>query len=711
MPEQAPQVPQKIEGRFEDSPEGWYSYWTAEFRAAREDGGDEWLGISRLHTRGDEITQRFLGNPRKREGSSRLNLFTSSVDTLRALLFGNTPKAEVTREFDDADDDDARVACEIASRLLNAGIENETSGVSAALRLALDDRLLPGIGMMRVEFSADFETVPEMPAKMGACPECSGIGRYAPGSGMGSVDCPACGGAGERELAPAVPAAEKPVNECAEISYVHWRDQLWSRARTFQSTRWWAFAAFMSRAELVKTFGQEGHAVPVDGAGAKSKEAEGRKESPWARAKVWEVWDKDRRRIHYVVEGYPRALQHVDNPDGSDPLGLKEFWPFPRPLMSHVTTSAFIPVPDFDIANDLYDEADELTSRIVNIIRQVKVSGVYDETQDAVKKLLDDASENQLLPVKNWAQFAEKNGLDGAFDLLPIDGFMKVVVALVQQRNMVIEQIYQITGIGDVVRGQQQAAETATTSAIKARFASVRLQDLQKEVARFVTDGQRIRLEVVAGHYSIETMIERSNIMFTNDAKDPQRIFRAANLLKSRHSDFRVSVKPEQVALQDFSALKQQRGEALQALGAYIQSMMPLVSTAAQGGPEAAKAAVRFVLNTAKWMIAGLPGSSGMESSFDGFLGELEKIAAQPPQPQQPRPPDPKIVGAQIKAQGDVAKTHAATQGRLAEIVAETQAEMARREHDAGMDVETTMAQERIKGVRAVDQLLNPAGP
>jgi hypothetical protein len=282
------------------------------------------------------------------------------------------------------------------------------------------------------------------------------------------------------------------------------------------------------------------------------------------------------------------------------------------------------------------------------------------------------------------------------------------------QRNLVLEQIYQVTGLGDIIRGQQVQSETATTSAIKARFASVRLQDLQKEVARYATDLQRLRKEVIAKHWSIQTIIQRSCILRGEEGKSPdgqQRVMKAAQLIKSDHLDFVVAVKPEQVSLQDWAQLKQQRSEVLQGLGGFFGAMTPMLQQLAPGGPEAVHAGMEFAIRAAQWLVAGMPGAGGVEAAFDAFAAKIEKIAqraaAAPPAPPKP---DPKVIATEVKVKGDLMKTQASTQGKLAEIAAGTRAAMAEREHDARMDVATSEAQERMRAAGEVDRLLGPRG-
>ena len=118
-------------------------FWEVEIKSAEK-------RRERFVKRGDKIVRRFLAESENTTSETkRLNLFSSNVVTLRSMLFGSTPKVEVGRRYNDPNDDIARVASLIFSRVLNADITGPSGSFSTALRCVLDDRLLPGLGWWR----------------------------------------------------------------------------------------------------------------------------------------------------------------------------------------------------------------------------------------------------------------------------------------------------------------------------------------------------------------------------------------------------------------------------------------------------------------------------------------------------------------------------------------------------------------------------------
>jgi hypothetical protein len=194
--------------------------------------------------------------------------------------------------------------------------------------------------------------------------------------------------------------------------------------------------------------------------------------------------------------------------------------------------------------------------------------------------------------------------------------------------------------MSDIMRGQAAGSATATEQRIKAGFASTRVQTAQDELARFATDGQKIRAEIIAKHFDPETIIKRSNIALTPDAQYAQA---AVALIKSNWAQYRLVVRPESIALPDLAGQKQEGVEFLTALSGFMQ--------AAKGMPPAS---LPFLLEMLKWAMARFRGASTIEGVLDKAIDAATKAAAAPP---QSPPPDPRMQAQQFKAKADMAQT------------------------------------------------------
>ena len=193
-----------------------------------------------------------------------------------------------------------------------------------------------------------------------------------------------------------------------------------------------------------------------------------------------------------------------------DPLGLEQFFPVPRPLLANATNTTLIPVPFYIQYQDQAIQIDELTQRISMLVKACKVAGLYNAADKNIQRLLDESVENELIPVDNWAAFAEKGGVSGAMSLLPLKEIIGVINELTAVKEKVLAEADRITGITDVMRGTGDARETMGGQRLKSNSAGTRLTHLQNEVARFCRDTIRLMAEVMSIHFSPQSLIEVS---------------------------------------------------------------------------------------------------------------------------------------------------------------------------------------------------------
>lgn len=591
---------------------GWQKRWTAEMQAASK-------RVRRWHKQGHRIVARYQdrrGSDEKEHGSDdqyqfRVNLFHSNTKTLREMIYGNPPKTEVSRRFADAEDDQARVAGTILDRMLNHCVEDSGDDTLSVLGHALDDRLLPGMGLARIryEYDSEINEVEDLKDEAGNVIE-----------------------AGYEE--------EIITNEKAPIELVHWDDFRWGWARTWSEVPWIAFRRRITKDSAEKRFGEEVAEKLSYNSKAITSMEEKRLTSEeaadaWDRAEVWEIWHKQEKKVFWWSSGQEKVLDIKD-----DPLGLTGFWPMPEPMIANPSTSLLLPQPDFVIAQDLYNQIDQLETRIAIITTAIRVVGVYDSAEPGIKRMMQEGMENDLIPVENWAAFAEGAGIDGKVQWMPIKDIAEVLNHLVGQRSDAMQLLYEVTGMSEIMRGANGPdRETAEAAAGKRQFASVRVQGLSEDFARFASDLMRLRAEVISRHFSAETILKQSNIAKSFDADVAQS---AIQLIKEPDMAlWRIKIEPESLAMLDYQALKRDRTEFLTALSSFLQSAMPLA--------QLDQAAVPPLLQILKWTMSGFKGSNEIEGVLDKAIDAM--LQQKPQQDDQPSEEELKMQAQQQKHQ------------------------------------------------------------
>jgi hypothetical protein len=642
---------------FKNTPAGLAQKWDLEISASQKE-------LTKFHTDAKRIVHRYLD---KREDfgrdQSRVNLYWSTVQVLLSMLYARPPRADVARSWQDSEDDQARVAGTILQRLLNRSFDDNVSNWDSTVRNSIEDWLTVGMGQgwMRYEVKTEPYTIDAV---------------VDPITGM--------------EIEPAA-EAERIVEEEAPCDYVYWNDFFWSPARTWDEVRWVARRVYMTKDQLVERFGKEiASTVPLYGQNkGKDVQDSNPQYDPWNKGEVFEIWCKENRKVYWFAKGASTILDVKE-----DPLRLDGFFPCPKPMAANVTTSNFMPRGDYIFAQDQFNELDEINTRITWLTRAMKVAGVYDKTAgDSVGRMFSQAAENQLIPVDNWAMFAEGGGIKGKMDFAPIDQVANCIERLRQYRQDKVMQIYEVLGISDVMRGSSRASETATAQQIKAQFGSTRVQLKQFYIAEWITGLLRIKAEIICKHFQPETIVKRSNIERTPDV---QYVPAAIELLKNEEmAEYRISVEADSMAALDWAAERDAAVQFLQGMGAFISQVAPM----AQQTPGAAPVLMKLL----QWGVAKFRVSTEIESVLDQAIAAMQQQMMQPPAPPQPTI-DQQIEMQKIEADKQIAMLESQTDKEVAALKGAI--EMQKVEMQAKMDQMT----QQFENIREMLQLNPEAG-
>lgn len=549
------------------------------------------------HNQGKMINERFLDiRDAGDEDVSKYNLFTSNVGILISTLYARFPTPMVVREFEDQDDDVARVAGTILERLLKI---KERDDYDTATKKAVQDRLVPGAGFNWFRYEPKFEP--------GITPEIT--------DPEGNVLVPAT-------------QFERIVDEEVITDYVFWKDIIWSPCRTWEDCRWIARRVKMTKKDAKKRFGAAKAEKLAYARGNPTSTSGSASDDPGSEAvrycEIWELWSKAENCRYWLSKGVDEMLdeREVD-------FRLPKFWPCSRPLFALMSTTKMVPRPDYLLVQDQYKELDDVNNRISILVSALKVVGFFDQTNAELNSALESGANNRMIPVRNWSAFSDKGGMKGSVDWLPLDMVVATLDKLRQMRQEIVAQIYELTGISDIMRGATRATETATAQQLKAQYGSVKLQFLQLEVASFIQDGLNVKAEMIRNCFQPETIIERSNIMRTPDAPLAQQ---AVELLQSPMFKYRVEIYADSMAVPEFNAERDARMDYIRAVSEFLMSAQGIIQVAPQ--------ASTGLLKILQWGAAGFRVGRGIETVLDEMIKTVEKSLANPPPPPPPNPKD-----------------------------------------------------------------------
>lgn len=596
--------------------------------------------FKKWEARAQKIIKRYRDDNRSQNTNetAKFNILWSNVQTLIPAVYARLPKADVSRRFGD-NDQVGRVASLLIERALDYEIEHYPD-FRSTMKHCVEDRFLGGRGTSWVRYEPHVQAI-DMPEDGLEVTE--------------DIDEPE---AGNQALAGEEPM-EQIEYECAPVDYVHWKDFGHAVARTWEEvTAVWRWV-YMTREALIERFGEEvGNKIPFD-AGPDTLKQYGQSTKEHTRAKICEYWDKETGKVYWFSKSMPNIIDERD-----DPLELEGFFPCPKPLFATMTSDTLVPVPDFVLYQDQANELDILSDRIDGLVKALRVRGVYDASQPALQRLMTEGENNALLPVDTWLAFGEKGGLKGAIDFLPIDMIAATLIQCYQARTEIKNQIYEITGLSDIIRGSSFASETATAQQIKGQYASIRLRSMQEDVALFATGLLRLKAQVICTKFQPETILMYA-AADQLEPQDQQLVPQALALLKDKPlRNFRVEVAADSLVQLDEQQMKRDRAEFISALGSFLREALPLGTQA----PEL----VPMIGETMKFMVASFKGARQLEGAIDQGINQI--VNRPPPQPQQ----NPEMLKMQADQQLQQAKMQAEGQLEQAKMQANMQVEQAK---------------------------------
>ena len=500
-----------------------------------------------------------------------------------------------------------------------------------------------------------------------------------------------------------VVADRNPVR--ARAKWIPRKDFRHGWGRCWDEVPWVAKAAFLTEDEFRRRFKE----VPK-GTEFKVREhvVDDEKEGFDAKARVWEIWHKGKGKVVWVADG-AEAIS-----DAQDPwVDLEEFWPVPRPAYGTLVPETLTPVPDVAMYQDQLEEINELTDRIAKLTDTLRLKGFYaagsGDIGGAIEIAMSDLDNRTLLvPVSSLAALGGA-GLKDAIIWMPINEVAQTLQVCIEVRKQLMQDVYEVTGLSDIMRGATEAQETLGAQQLKAQFGSVRVKERQGEMQRLARDVFRIKAEIMAEQYPPEELLSMSQIDDLPSAQDlqmqaqqiqqqafaqgqkimaqmeqmppeqqqqaQQQIEQGAQqvqqqlgelqqtvtidavmqlLRDNRIRPFAIEVETDSTIEPDQMAEKQTRTEFMQALGPMLQQGVAAMQTAPQLGA--------FVAESIRFVASGFKVPRSMDDAVDELA---EGFADYQPQPQGGEDPE----AAKMTAQAEMAKAQAA--GTMAQAKAE----------------------------------------
>lgn len=432
---------------------------------------DEWLAKIKTSEKTYSEYYDLIAEIRKYYRNERLknkqNIFWSTIETLKPFLYFKQPQPFIIRSNKKADKVEC-VACRILEKALAWDIKQ--FDFDSVIKYARNDFLLSGMGILWEQYQSSFKFYGEVMLK-------------------------------DKEQ-----VTTQYINPVSFLTDVE-------KVDVWEDVEWIARKCFMNVDEIYYNFDE------------KLADYFWQHNFTDKSISVYEIWDKKTRKIYYLSPEYPHDFLRVNE----DTLHLSGFFPCPKPIMSTLSNDGIVPVPDYVEIKSLLDELDGVNSRMRLTMQALKVSGCYDSSFPELANILD--KDVTLIALNDFDKLKDAGGINGIIDFAPIEQYVNTLQVLAERRKVLIDSIYEVTGVSDIMRGSSNAQETATAVIKKTNFGTLRNQDRQNDMQRFLKDLLRIKAEIICEQFSPDTLA-----MFVAEeyGQNPELVKQSVELLKTK---------------------------------------------------------------------------------------------------------------------------------------------------------------------------------
>ena len=527
-----------------------------------------------------EEIRAYYKNDKKK---NKQNIFWASVETLKPFLYFKQPKVYVERK-EKVSDPVQSTACQILEKALEWDIgQFDFDGV---IKYARNDYLLGGMGLLYEQYEPTFTKIEQ---------------EVVSENGI------------------EITQAEILDSEQVNTVYIDPVDFIADSEKVgiWEDVTWVARKIHMTKKEVVEQFGEQVREFFVE----TDDEEDLQKNTV-----VYEIWDKTSRSIKYICKDY--ELDFLK--ETGDLLKLQGFFPMPKPIMATTTNDSIVPVPDYSEIKPMLDELDGITERMKKTMQAIKVSGCYDNSFSQLGNSLD--KDVTLVSINDFTKLKENGGIAGIIDFMPIAQYIQSLEALAQRKAELVTQIYEVTGVSDIMRGNSDPNETATAVTKKTNFGTLRNQDRQNDMQRFITDLLKIKAEIICEQFAPETLAN-----FVKNV-DPQIAMAAIELLKTdKMRGMLLGIETDSSFNQSEEA--QKVNDAVTLIHTMVTNAFQVVSAQPLLLP-----LYRQMIET---VVVTLPNARQYEPVIDEVFNKIQQQLSEP----QPEQPDPEMLKVQQQGQ------------------------------------------------------------
>jgi hypothetical protein len=436
-----------------------FSFWKKQINSALGES-DAWRKSAK------SLIKRFY------DSTDRINLFYSNIQLLKSALINTTPRVEISRtnqSYNSENQDDNKLF-DTAARIVQSVVNKSVADNSAIFifKDLVENTCKTGRGVIWVEYEPVITQIPVQQNFIQKVASMVGIGnKYT----------------------------ERITDQKIKLVSLDSDEYLQSYGRYDRDIWWKARRHLMTRDQIAERFDYNASDGELNFSFKDSQTSQNMGE-------VWEIWDKhDKRRIYILMSSINSALLE----DNEDPYKLDGFYPVWS--YSPLTNDNGQPVPEFEIYRKLYEQIQGLSDKNAHLQKAIKYIQIIANKDTAKASEIIYAEDGAVISIEDFnpdiRQMISTLDITAASNLITINS---------QRINELKSEIWEITGIADIMRGVSDFRETATAQKIKGLYGGLRFKDRQEQIQAGIVNIIRILAELVCENWTADILMRESCI-------------------------------------------------------------------------------------------------------------------------------------------------------------------------------------------------------
>lgn len=339
----------------------------------------------------------------------------------------------------------------------------------------------------------------------------------------------------------------------------------------------------------------------------------------------WECYDLASREVCWICEGYAKEL---DCKSDDEWYGLRNFFPVPKFAIGNRPSKHLFPTPPYVHLEPLIKELHSLTERKFKLIDGLRRRAIVNESIPGLLRALNSARDNDFIGVAELDSIVEKGGLESHVLFLPVRELADCLREILELTQVFKDLFYELYGYPDILRGEGDPVETATSVKVKHSGAQNRFKYIKSQFAEL-------------GREALEMMCDLSLRVFTDEKLgqvlgiehlEPmhQENFGAAIELLRNDEDraIRLEFETDSTSFLDEQYDNQMRFQVADTLINGVEKIAQLASQPVTQG------SVSMAMKSLLTVLAGFKGGKDFENDLKAWGNKLiEDMSAPPPDP------------------------------------------------------------------------------